>query len=78
MWADPPSWPIPRRDAITDWNEPSPPACNVADPAGNVGGVVIHDDAALENEECIMNNAAPIDARVGIRSHTPARPPRAR
>ena len=42
------------------------------------GGVIIHDDAAVEDEECIMNNAAPIDAPLGIRSHTPARPPRAR
>jgi hypothetical protein len=24
-----------------------------------VGGVVTHDDAAVENEECIMNDAAP-------------------
>jgi hypothetical protein len=43
-----------------------------------VVGVVIHDDAAAENEECIMNNAAPINAPTGIRSHVPARPPRAR
>jgi hypothetical protein len=31
-----------------------------------VGGVVIHDDAALENEECIMNNAAPVHPAVAI------------
>jgi hypothetical protein len=30
------------------------------------GDVVIHDAAAVENEECIMNNAAPIDAAIAI------------
>jgi hypothetical protein len=36
-----------------------------------VGGVVTHDDAAVENEECIMNNAAPILPAVAIPSRTP-------
>jgi hypothetical protein len=36
-----------------------------------VGGVIIHDDAPVENEVCIMNDAAPIHAAVGIPSVTP-------
>jgi hypothetical protein len=35
-------------------------------PVSSVGGVVIHDDAALENEDCIMNNAAPVLPAVAI------------
>jgi hypothetical protein len=31
----------------------------------------IHDDAALENEDCIMNNAAPTNAAVAIPLRTP-------
>jgi hypothetical protein len=31
-----------------------------------VGGVIIHDDAAVENEECIMNNAALMHAAAGM------------
>jgi hypothetical protein len=31
-----------------------------------VGGVIIHDDAAAENRECIMNNDAPLMAVSGL------------
>jgi len=31
-----------------------------------VGGVIIHDDAAVESEECIMNDAAPTHAAAGM------------
>jgi hypothetical protein len=41
---------------------------------GHGGGVVIHDDDALENEECIMNNAAPTNPAIGIPSRTPRAP----
>jgi hypothetical protein len=30
------------------------------------GGVIIHDDAALENEDCIMNNDAPVNPAIAI------------
>jgi hypothetical protein len=41
--------------------------------APNGGGVIIHDDAAVENEECIMNNAAPVRSALAIPSRTPPR-----
>jgi len=34
--------------------------------AADGGGVVIHDDAAVENEECIMNDAAPVQSAIAI------------
>jgi hypothetical protein len=30
------------------------------------GGVIIHDDAAVENEDCIMNDAAPFMPVAGL------------
>jgi hypothetical protein len=43
-----------------------------------VGGVIIHDDAAVENEVCIMNDAAPVHPALGIPSRAARLRPRAR
>jgi hypothetical protein len=40
-----------------------------------VGGVIIHDDAPVENEVCIMNDAAPVRPAGGIPPRTPPRVP---
>jgi hypothetical protein len=56
----------------------SSPAIWSPSPAGNSDDDVTHDEAAVEIEDCIMNNAAPIDAALGIPSRTPPRPARAR
>jgi hypothetical protein len=41
-------------------------SANPGPPAPNDGGVVIHDDAPVENEDCIMNDAAPVTPAIAI------------